>query len=770
MREVKPTQKPVPSSDIKDLFFNSGLLDIWATSLEHKYIDRFGNCHLTAAGMEWLFKELVEKFKVDMNVAIVAAGYITIDSFQQGADLPNNELTQRNHILRDETTGEYYRWDGDLPKQVPLGSTPQSTGGISKGAWVSVGDASFRSDIRVGDGSLVGLSKGTLRDAVNYFTPEMWGCVGNDVTVDNMANMIRMFNEVPTGSIIDFGGKSYRVLDGINGIPSSGANPAADNALDFDKCIVVRDKSITLINGAIYPANQGVSPDKRYYPTTVSFIDSNVHFENFTIEGRGENFGDADASKSQSHARRLEFLATNGGHAAYFARSEVYGNLTTRLCGSVSPMYFSSCPIVRMGTAFSNPASLGYAPYAFDAWVGNAADISPTGEFRNSIQNAWAFKETIRRREDSAIVGSTNYSGKGGIVSEDRGVRVFIDNAYISDQFANGGGRRGKELGYAVGAGSGSSIIVDNLIARNCQEVAWLSWSVNELSSIVINNVDAEVRLCGAMVSGGGTYGRGYINFSSGRIHIDGSKVWDGEVEGLSTTSLLASTRTLTPTECHFNIDVTGNVQSLITNKVGAMYGSITFEGGNYETNGNLILSEGWGAPQGGSRKGIVFKDGCIVNDKSDKQDALVQYSNKDVNGVYTYIYHDFSNVTLHAKQNRVFDKYTIQNQNLVELFSIPDLTNANCYSLAFRRVRGVTSVSVIDVQGLSGANTRVKIQLLQNSGVKVGNVISTNTSSSRISAVESTSREGNFLYSVVLIGGDVRNQLTANAEYTLIC
>ncbi|MEQ5111161.1 hypothetical protein [Providencia vermicola] len=161
MREVKPTQKPVPSSDIKDLFFNSGLLDIWATSLKHKYIDRFGNCHLTAAGMEWLFKELVEKFKVDMNTAIVAAGYITIDSFQQGADLPNNELTQRNHILRDEITGEYYRWDGDLPKRVPAGSTQQSTGGIGKGAWVSVGDASLRSDIKLNSGaSMIGSSTG----------------------------------------------------------------------------------------------------------------------------------------------------------------------------------------------------------------------------------------------------------------------------------------------------------------------------------------------------------------------------------------------------------------------------------------------------------------------------------------------------------------------------------------------------------------------------------------------------------------------------------
>ncbi|MGQ7952159.1 tail fiber/spike domain-containing protein, partial [Providencia huashanensis] len=166
MREVKPTQKPVPSSDIKDLFFNSGLLDIWTTSLERKYIDRFGNCHLTAAGMEWLFKELVEKFKVDMNTAIVAAGYITIDSFQQGADLPNNELTQRNYILRDETSGEYYRWDGDLPKQVPAGSTPQSTGGIGKGAWVSVGDASLRSDLNRNSGaSMIGTDSGkTVQD------------------------------------------------------------------------------------------------------------------------------------------------------------------------------------------------------------------------------------------------------------------------------------------------------------------------------------------------------------------------------------------------------------------------------------------------------------------------------------------------------------------------------------------------------------------------------------------------------------------------------
>lgn len=145
MREVKPTQKPVPSSDIKDLFFNSGLLDIWATSLEHKYIDRFGNCHLTAAGMEWIFNELVTKFKIESEQALLAAGYAPAGTFQEGA-----EVVSRNGTVLwklPDGDGDHYRWDGDLPKQVPAGSTPQSIGGIGKGAWVSVGDASLRNSL-----------------------------------------------------------------------------------------------------------------------------------------------------------------------------------------------------------------------------------------------------------------------------------------------------------------------------------------------------------------------------------------------------------------------------------------------------------------------------------------------------------------------------------------------------------------------------------------------------------------------------------------------
>ncbi|EQC1408915.1 hypothetical protein ACY2L5_000138 [Providencia rettgeri] len=199
MREIKSTLKDVPSSDINDLFFNSGKVDEFVTSLQHSYTDRFGKCHRTIEGMNWVVDQLIEQFKIDINQAIIAAGYITLDSFQQGADLPNNEITLRNHILRDETTGEYYRWDGDLPKQVPVGSTPQSTGGIGKGAWVSVGDASLRSDLSGNHGSSLVNGIENQRYKKTRFTLQTGGIASDyDVVLDELSGMwYQWTGEVP---------------------------------------------------------------------------------------------------------------------------------------------------------------------------------------------------------------------------------------------------------------------------------------------------------------------------------------------------------------------------------------------------------------------------------------------------------------------------------------------------------------------------------------------------------------------------------------------
>jgi len=113
---------PVPSESPRDLKFNAGKIDEFVTSMAQQYEDRFGGKHYTIEGLRWLAQQ-----------AIAAYGYITVDSFQDGAT-----LTLPNQVLRDESTDQYYRWDGSLPKVVAPGSTPENTGGIGAGAWIYI--------------------------------------------------------------------------------------------------------------------------------------------------------------------------------------------------------------------------------------------------------------------------------------------------------------------------------------------------------------------------------------------------------------------------------------------------------------------------------------------------------------------------------------------------------------------------------------------------------------------------------------------------------
>lgn len=131
-----PTNKPIPSEDPRDLKFNAGKIDEVVTSEAHYYTDRFGVRRWTIAGFQYTAEEAIRKY-----------GYITMDNFEDGAT-----LTLPNQTLRYEANGEYYRWDGEFPKIVPAGSTPDSTGEVKLGAWVSVGDAALRGELADEDG------------------------------------------------------------------------------------------------------------------------------------------------------------------------------------------------------------------------------------------------------------------------------------------------------------------------------------------------------------------------------------------------------------------------------------------------------------------------------------------------------------------------------------------------------------------------------------------------------------------------------------------
>lgn len=87
------------------------------------------------------------------------AGLNMVGSFLLGAT-----VTTMNDVVFYETDGKYYGWGGTLPKTVPAGSTPETTGRV--GAWVDRTDVTFRDDIASNDGANnVGTSGGlTVQD------------------------------------------------------------------------------------------------------------------------------------------------------------------------------------------------------------------------------------------------------------------------------------------------------------------------------------------------------------------------------------------------------------------------------------------------------------------------------------------------------------------------------------------------------------------------------------------------------------------------------
>ena len=119
-----PTQNPVPSESPYDLKFNAGKIDEFVTSSSTQYQDRFGNNHYTIEGL----KQLTLQHIYDL-------GWNPVGSFQAGTT-----LNSAGDIIQDATTGIWYRWDNiaSLPKIVPSGSTPASTGGVGVGTWQSV--------------------------------------------------------------------------------------------------------------------------------------------------------------------------------------------------------------------------------------------------------------------------------------------------------------------------------------------------------------------------------------------------------------------------------------------------------------------------------------------------------------------------------------------------------------------------------------------------------------------------------------------------------
>lgn len=266
---TQPTHLPVPSETPRDLKFNAGKIDEFVTSTAHTYTDRFGVQHWTIAGIQYTATQV-----------ILSLGFITMDSFQAGAT-----LTLPNQVLRDTSTGEYYRWDGLFPpggKIVPAGSTPASSGGIGIGAWLSVGDATLRGNLANSDiGAKIIATKLSFTGAVQRTQHD---------------------KNSETASILDFGAAIADATKNATAISNMAAalgfvviprgNFALENASILVPIYFNEGASITVAAGFTVTISDSINSSKQH----IFRGDGNYSLTHDVSTGRGENARQVHAS------------------------------------------------------------------------------------------------------------------------------------------------------------------------------------------------------------------------------------------------------------------------------------------------------------------------------------------------------------------------------------------------------------------------------------------------------------------------------------------
>lgn len=130
------TRNPIESTDVRDMSDNAKNFDDFANSKINEFTDRFGVERKTIHGMNSQF-----------DSHILNMGFTRVGTFAAGETLTNPRQTLLWDIA-DGGDGQEYGWSGAFPKVVPPLSTPNTTGGIAVGKWMSRFDPELRVQVR----------------------------------------------------------------------------------------------------------------------------------------------------------------------------------------------------------------------------------------------------------------------------------------------------------------------------------------------------------------------------------------------------------------------------------------------------------------------------------------------------------------------------------------------------------------------------------------------------------------------------------------------
>lgn len=141
------TGNPVPSNKLEDMADNAQVFDNFVNSSSKTTPNRNGASVKTRAGFEADHNAQMRVFESGFDAQILNMGFTRVGTFATGATITNPRQTLLWDIA-DSGDGQEYGWSGTFPKVVPPLSTPNTTGGIAVGKWMSRFDPELRVQVR----------------------------------------------------------------------------------------------------------------------------------------------------------------------------------------------------------------------------------------------------------------------------------------------------------------------------------------------------------------------------------------------------------------------------------------------------------------------------------------------------------------------------------------------------------------------------------------------------------------------------------------------
>lgn len=317
-------------------------------------------------------------------------GYITRRSFEKGFN-----VTKWNEVLLWEEDGEYYRWDGTLPKNVPAGSTPKSSD-----AWVSVGDASLRSDLAGDDG--VDLVNGAVKDkdfelykrlsfAKNRFNFTFGNkhsrSFNNNLSLQLQTYVENVFNFAPKAVSLP-GGRVvciYTVKDGANIDPGQDGTPMHIDYLISD------DNGVNWTTGTVVNKGPGYATSE-----TVLFLNNlDGYLYCFFTSMKGiTGWGHAQQGTNPDNTSTIEYCVSKDRGETWSAPVDI--------TSAVKPAgaYFSSIAPTQVGYINGRPA----IPYYYLTTISSGI---VEGYITTDEDGNYIYGEDVRKDTDTDTIGTS---------------------------------------------------------------------------------------------------------------------------------------------------------------------------------------------------------------------------------------------------------------------------------------------------------------------------------------------------------------------------